>query len=63
MGKQKKQHLTPKGRKKVNPKAYRLRSSGVADKEKFLRGCMAVVGALFLLLFAAMVWNWIFGGK
>lgn len=49
-----------KKKKKVNPARYKLRSSGVANKEKFLRGCMAFVGLLFLIIFISMIYNFFF---
>lgn len=50
-------------RKRAKYPAYRLRSSGVADREKFLRGCLAFVGVIFLLLFAALIWSLLFSPR
>jgi len=52
-----------KGRKKPPRPAYKLRSAGVADRGKFIRGCMAVLGAVFLLLALGFVWSWFFAPK
>ena len=34
----------------------RLSKPGVADRERFLRGCLAVFGALFLLLLFGLLY-------
>ena len=48
--------IKPRIERRKRP-AYKLKKSGVADREKFMKGCLALVGAMILLVAFALIYQ------
>jgi hypothetical protein len=53
-----------KGKKRKRPRpAYKLKSKGVHNRETFIRGCMAILGALILIAVLAIIYLYLFAPR
>jgi hypothetical protein len=52
----------PKMERRSKRPAMRLKKAGVANRERFIKGCMAIIGILVLVFLAAMLYQTFFGG-
>jgi hypothetical protein len=47
--------------KRAKRAAFQLKKAGVADRERFIRGCLAIVGILFIILLLALLYHTFYG--